>query len=43
VNPVLLGAGIPLFAGAVEPTGLELADSRVYDNGFMLLRYRVKH
>jgi dihydrofolate reductase len=43
VNPVLLGAGIPLFSGVIQPTGLELTDSRIYNNGFMLLRYRVKH
>jgi dihydrofolate reductase len=43
VNPVLLGAGIPLFSGVIQPTGLELIDSRIFNNGFMLLRYRVKH
>lgn len=42
VNPVLLGSGIPLFAGAVEQTKLELTDSKVYRNGFMLARYRLK-
>src|SRR5262249_2468432 len=40
VNPVLLGAGIPLFARAVGPVGLELTGSKVYRNGFMLVRYR---
>ena len=43
VNPMLLGSGIPLFSGAVKQTDLQLADSKVYSNGFMLLRYRVKH
>ncbi|HZN10450.1 MAG TPA: dihydrofolate reductase family protein [Blastocatellia bacterium] len=42
VNPVLIGSGIPLFAGAVKPTELELTDSKVYRNGFMLARYRLK-
>ena len=42
LNPVLLGAGIPLFAGAVEQTALELTDRTVYDNGFVLLHYRLK-
>ena len=41
VNPVLLGSGIPLFAGAVAQRALELAESKIYDNGFMLLRYRM--
>lgn len=43
MNPVLLGAGIPLFAGVIKPAALELSDSKIYNNGFMLLRYRVKH
>lgn len=43
VNPVLLGAGIPLFSGVVEYTHLELNSCRQYDNGFMLVRYSVKH
>ena len=43
MNPVLLGAGIPLFSGVIQALGLELTDSRIFNNGFMLLRYRVKH
>lgn len=43
VHPILLGSGIPLFAGVVQPTSLELTDSKIYNNGFMLLHYRVKH
>jgi dihydrofolate reductase len=43
VNPILLGSGIPLFSGVVQQTSLELTDSKIYDNGFMLLHYRVKH
>jgi dihydrofolate reductase len=43
VNPLLLGAGIPLFAGIFKQTVLELTKSKVYNNGFMLLHYRVKH
>ena len=42
VNPVLIGSGIPLFSGVVRKTDLELADSKVYGNGFMLVRYRLK-
>ena len=43
VNPVLLGSGIPLFAGGVSPTTLELLDGHSYRNGFMRVRYRVRH
>jgi len=43
VNPVLLGAGIPLFAGRVPQTAVELLDGKTYANGFQLLRYRLKH
>ena len=43
LNPVLLGSGIPLFSGDVQQTDLELTDSKVYRNGFMLLHYRLKH
>lgn len=43
VHPILLGAGISLFSGAIELTSLELTDSKIYNNGFMLLNYRLKH
>lgn len=43
VNPVLLGAGLPLFSGGIKQTALELIDSKIYSNGFMIVHYRVKH
>ena len=43
VNPLLLGSGIPLFSRAIPKTDLELASQKIYPNGFMLLRYRLKH
>lgn len=43
VNPVVLGAGIPLFAGAVPPTPLDLTSIKPYENGFTLVRYRLRH
>jgi dihydrofolate reductase len=42
LNPVVFGTGIPLFSGAIKQTDLELIDSKVYGNGVVLLRYRVK-
>ena len=42
VNPVVIGAGIPLFRGEVGATALEVAWSKSYSNGFRLVHYRVK-
>lgn len=41
VNPVLIGSGIPLVAGATHDIALELVESQTYANGFALQRYRV--
>lgn len=43
VNPFLLGSGIPLIAGKAAKTNLEMQERMVFDNGFMLLHYAVKH
>ena len=43
VHPILLGSGIPFFYGVIKQTSLELTDSKIYNNGFMLLHFRVKH
>ncbi|MBD1826379.1 dihydrofolate reductase family protein [Microcoleus vaginatus GB1-A2] len=42
LNPVVIGAGIPLFSRALDPTNLQLADRKIYSNGFMLLHYRLQ-
>jgi dihydrofolate reductase len=42
LNPVLFGSGIPLFSGAIKQSALELAESKVYGNGVVLLHYSVK-
>jgi dihydrofolate reductase len=39
LNPVVLGAGIPLFGRAVPPLHLRLTDKRIYDNGCLRLHY----
>jgi dihydrofolate reductase len=42
VNPFLMGSGIPLFAGVIKQTSLELSDRKIYVNGVLVLHYRVK-
>lgn len=42
INPFLMGSGIPLFSGVIQQTTLELANSNIYENGVLLLHYRVK-
>lgn len=42
VHPILLGTGIPLFSGAILQSALELVESRIYPNGFMLLHYKIQ-
>jgi dihydrofolate reductase len=42
LNPVLFGAGIPLFAAGIEPAALMLEESKHYDCGIILLHYRVR-
>lgn len=43
VNPILLGAGIPLFSGFIDETALVLSENKIYSNGFTLLTYELKH
>lgn len=40
VSPLILGGGVPLFAGRVGPRQLALTDHRIYDNGFAVMRYQ---
>lgn len=42
VNPVVLGAGLPMFAGAAGPTRVALVESTRFDNGFLLNRYETR-
>ena len=41
VNPVRIGAGIPLFGTGFVPAGLALTASSAYANGVLLLHYTV--
>ncbi|KAI9129158.1 dihydrofolate reductase family protein [Acaryochloris sp. CCMEE 5410] len=42
INPFLMVSGIPLFSGVIQQTALELTDHKIYENGVLLLYYRVK-
>ena len=42
INPIVIGAGIPLFRGRLEPAAVETIESKSYDNGFRIIRYRLK-
>jgi len=42
INPVVIGAGIPLFAGVAGTRATVLTEHRVYPNGFVLARYEYK-
>jgi dihydrofolate reductase len=41
VNPFLIDAEMLLFSGVIQQTVLELIDRKIYDNGVLLLDYRV--
>ena len=41
LNPFLMGSGIPLFAEVIPQTSLELSDRKIYDNGVLLLDYKI--
>jgi dihydrofolate reductase len=41
LNPLVIGAGIPLFDGLDEPAPLKLAGTKVYESGVVLLSYHV--
>jgi dihydrofolate reductase len=42
VNPFLMGSGISLFSGVIPQTALEVTNTRLYDNGVLMLHYRVR-
>ena len=40
INPVVLGSGIPLFAGIQQPINLQLVQAKTYDSGVIGLHYQ---
>jgi dihydrofolate reductase len=42
INPFLMGSGIPLFSGVIQQTALELTNSKIYENGVVMLYYKVE-
>jgi dihydrofolate reductase len=40
LNPVVAGAGVPLFARGFDPRRFALVDTRPFDSGVVLLSYR---
>jgi dihydrofolate reductase len=42
INPFLMGSGIPLFSGVIQQAALELTNSKIYENGVVMLYYKVK-
>ena len=43
IHPVLLGSGIPAFHAMSRQIDLELKECRPFDNGCVLVTYRVQH
>ena len=42
IHPVLLGSGIPLFPPMQGQVDMKLLESKIFKNGVVLVRYRVK-
>lgn len=42
INPILIGAGIPLFDAAVGTRPASLIEHKAYSNGFVLARYGIE-
>jgi len=43
VNPVLFGAGIPLFGASSQQIALTLSDSKIYANGVIFSHYAITY
>ena len=40
INPFVMGSGIPLFGEVIQPTALELTNSKIYESGVLLVSYK---
>ncbi len=43
LNPVIFGKGIPLFGKSTKEVGLSLLDSKIYNNGLIMLHYAIHY
>jgi dihydrofolate reductase len=43
LNPLILGAGKPLFGGVKQPLGLKLLETRRFENGNVVVSYQREH
>lgn len=43
INPFLMGSGIPLFSDVIQQSSLVLTNSKIYDNGVVMLYYNIQH
>lgn len=41
LNPILLGAGIPLFGNSVKSLQLDLMEIKKFESGSMIITYRI--
>ena len=41
INPLVFGAGIPLFRRRLPPNGLDLVAHQGFDSGHLILQYKV--
>jgi dihydrofolate reductase len=42
INPLLLGTGLPMFAGKLPPTALRLLERKVYPNGYVRMHHALQ-
>lgn len=43
INPIIFGAGIPLFGASTQAVTLHMEDTTVYSNGVIFANYQIEH